>query len=146
MGMASMSPGHVPIGFANLTADKQTWMKIDLVLMSERYQIIELLKRDRIVIAGPRLEPSPHHVQAHNAIAELMHLREIGFNILGIPLHRPLHRSFGRNPMCAHGNKSLPIACEIGAVEMNLWQTYAVRLGCVLRCFTALLCCGLRRK
>src|SRR5438046_9124206 len=99
MGMASMSPAHVPIGFANLTADKQTWMKIDLVLMSERYQIIELLKRDRIVIAGPRLEPSPHHVQEHNAIAELMHLREIGFNSLGIPLHPPTHDSLGGTAM-----------------------------------------------
>ena len=90
--------------------------------MSERDQVVELVKGHWIVIPGTRLEPGPHHVEAGDGVAEFVHLRKVGFNILGIPLHRPLHRGFGRDPVRANRDKALAVVREISSVKMNCGQ------------------------
>ena len=57
-----------------------------------------------------------------DVVTEFMHLREIGFDVFRIPLHRPLHRGLCRNPVRSHGQKAFAIAGEVLAVEMNRWQ------------------------
>src|SRR5258708_4171905 len=89
--MASMPPRHVPIRFADLAADKQAGMKINLILVSEHDQVVKLLKGHRIVIPGTWLEPGPHHVEAEDGVNEFVHLGKIGFDVFRIPLYWPRH-------------------------------------------------------
>ena len=57
MGMPAMPPGNIPVCLSYFAADEQTGVKIDLILVGERDQVIKLLECHRIVIAGPELEP-----------------------------------------------------------------------------------------
>ncbi len=40
MGVSSQSPRHIPECLSDFTADEQTGMKIDLIFVSQRYEII----------------------------------------------------------------------------------------------------------
>ena len=127
MGMPAMPPGNIPVCLSYFAADEQTGVKIDLILVGERDQVIKLLECHRIVIAGPGLEPGPEHVEADDAVPQFVHLGEIRLNLLGLPLNWPLHSSLRRDPMRANRQESLAFVGEIRSVQMNLWQTKVVR-------------------
>src|ERR1035441_5965424 len=115
--VAPVTPGNVPVSFAHFPADEERGMQINPVAMRERDEVIELLKGFRIVIPGARLKPGPEQVQPHRVEAEFAHLDEVGFDILRIPLLRPLPARLGRNPVRAYGNEPAPLARKIVALE-----------------------------
>src|SRR5438477_2158352 len=119
MRMPPVAPRHIPISLTDFAADEQARMEIDLVLVGERNQVIELLKRTRIVVTRSGLEPRPEHIEPHNAVAQLMHLGEVRLDVLGIPLDWPAHRCLRRNPVRSDGDEALPIAYEIMAIQMD---------------------------
>src|SRR5207237_9826018 len=119
MGMPGRPPGNSPVCLAYFAADEQTGVKIDLILVGERDQVIKLLECHRIVIAGPGLEPGPEHVEADDAVPQFVHLREIRLNLLALTPNWPLHSSLRRNPMRANPQASLPFMGEIRSLQVN---------------------------
>src|SRR5690242_1031773 len=123
MRMPAVTPCHIPVGFSYFTSNEKARVEIYLIFVREGDQVVELLKSSWIVVAGAWLKPGPHHVESNNGVAEFVHLGEIGLNILRVPFDRPLHRSFGRNPVRANWYEPLPIAGEIRAIEMHFRQS-----------------------
>ena len=94
-------------------------MKIDLILVGQRNQVIDLFESFGIVVAGPRLYPGPQNIKADDVESEFVHLGEISFDVFGIPLHRPLHSSLSGNPVRAYRKEAMAIAGEIIPIEAH---------------------------
>src|SRR5208283_4912295 len=112
-----------------------TGVQVDLVFVRKGNQVVQLLECDRVVIPRARLKPRPHHVKAHDRVAKFVHLGEVRLNVLGIPLHRPLHRGLRRHPVRPHGNKALAIMREIRSVKMHRGELVSLlRFGILSDC------------
>ena len=120
--MTPVAPGHVPNRFADLVADEQAGLQVDLIAARQFDQFIELGERRRVVVAWARLEPGPHEVQADGVHAQFAHLAEIGFHACRIPFHGPLHGGLGGHPMHARGDKRPAVALEVVAVQTDRGQ------------------------
>ena len=94
-------------------------MEVDLVFVRERDQVIELRERLLVVLAGTRLEPGPEHVEARERVAELVHLREVGFDVRRVPLDRPTHRGLCGYPVRTDGDEPLSTSREVRAIELG---------------------------
>jgi hypothetical protein len=95
--------------------------------------MVQLPERRRVVVARMGLEPGPEHVEADESVAELVHLGEIGFDFLGIPMQRPLHGRFRWNPVRSDRHETFAVANEILAIEMHFRQRFErlFRGGCL---------------
>ena len=115
-----MAVRDVPVGLSHFTADEQRWMQINLILLCQRNYKVELFESLRVVIAGARLKPCPHHVQPRHVVTEVVHFGEIGFDICRVPLCWPLHRGFGRDPVRSNRKETFPVADKVSTIDTNL--------------------------
>jgi hypothetical protein len=119
--MATLAIRDIPIGFAYLSSNQKAGVKVYVIAVGQRNERVELVKCFRIVIVWPGLKPCPDEIESDSIETELVHMREVRFYRLRVPLKRPLHGGSSGNPISAYGNEAMSITREVVGVQTDGW-------------------------
>lgn len=119
MWVTALPVRNIPKSLANLSADQQFWVQIDLISVRQGNKKIDSPEGVGIVIARARLNPRPYEIEANGVEAEFMHARKISFDRFWIPFCGPLHRFDRWHPVCPDRDKTMTVAGKVIPVQSH---------------------------